>query len=1562
MQKSMKQSIPAKVLALVLILLMVFAVALPVFQGIDVKAESDVFSNSTKVYVNDDNYPAFGDDVTLYAICYDTSGNVITDGNGESKCALKADGEGYYFTAYGGTATFELVRENTTLIENTPVEPITGIKRRIFFNNTSNMSDVYAYTWFMDGSSAIKGLGEWPGTKMKSVTGNYYYIDVPMTDTHIIFNDGRKSGATQTDSITISEDKDLYTANTNRWTTFGIKSVVEVSVDARPNDTANTIYVTGASTYKWSKYASPLSTAMTTVYVYAPAWNKAYVTYDPNDPLTIVTELENVTTEGTVTSADTGYFIAQVPEGSTFMFRPNKDDTAATTGKLSNISEFTKPCYNVTTKTWMQLGEEAVVADYVVSNTFNKTNILGVKATYYDYLSDEEHNDAWLKPKQNGTGFNGAEDDWYPFYIFNQKLSTVAKSNAGSWKYPLYFGNFCNTPGAYDKEHGSGSGRWSHVTSDTNAYNFHYLPNNSNALTDNTASVQGLMKPSLSSDGKLMVTDSLAAPYFDNQWLIDNELAKVISGDFPFVITDHGAYKEYSFDSNNAKDNVYFTWDTEGSHTYPTKINYGAGTSYGITDGIQYFMSPESGEKSGYGIFPFNNRTGTEGEKTHSNKNLNYGFGIRMDIDFRVPEGGVVPGTNQAIEFNFEGDDDLWVYITDTETNESKLLLDMGGAHKKSVGSINFRDEVATVKKAYSVGQQTTVTGDRYVYFANNYNWSNLKAYFMDANKNKIGTSWPGDSMSASGNDFKAKIPSGAAFVIVSGSGGQTIDIDLRDTNGAYYPSGWDNGKATVGYWEQTPSDAGISGQASSGYTENAKYDFSSFFDNTDDQKTYTMTVFYMERGLIESNMKINFTMTPLDNDLTVSNQVNTTHLNPAIREILSLNEKFEYTIENPKGVDGIVYDDEGNATDNGKFYLGSGNSAFFDAVFDTGSDTKVTEVTQSLSGIKYDTTWQLYDNNTGVEIQNSEDDNNKTTADFELINPSGDSNYKTSLYLGYVNTPQSAPITVTKAIEDELGKEITDSTAVFDYTIYADITEGDNLVTYNLEYDLYGKDGSLIGTFTAMDGKFSLQAGQKAEFTGMPVGAVYKVVESVKNGYTIGSISAGSTAEVEGYSVTDEIGETNEIAYTNIYKPVKAALKAYKNLAGSAYTGTDFTFKLQGIDSFNLDSDKTISTKDVSLTVSDVANGEIAFSNTTEYSPFTYSDEGVYCYKISEVNDGKAGYIYDDAVYYAKIVVTADGDGVLTVNDPVYYSDSAFSKEITASDVLFENEYKPVEAELNLNKTLDDVLYSGTDFEFKAEGVSENTSGASMTVNVAENGIVTFKNTTENKMFTYTKPGTYCYKLYEVKDENNMDYIFDETVYYAKVTVTAGEEGVLSTAVSYFTDSAFNNITTDVTIANESALCTVYVYKKSSLNGTTSLAGAEFELRIASPDEAGGWVEDTDSDFRVGSQTTAEIELENGEKVIAAKFENVPQGDYVVVETKAPMGYELSALTPYVNVRKTAENSAEIHIDFIDYESQPLPMTGGSGFALGTAAAIALLGMAAICWLASKKSSKKDA
>lgn len=214
------------------------------------------------------------------------------------------------------------------------------------------------------------------------------------------------------------------------------------------------------------------------------------------------------------------------------------------------------------------------------------------------------------------------------------------------------------------------------------------------------ASVQGLAGNTLSSTSKnengcgyLLTADGSGnMPLFDYDKLKDNTdvASNVYEGlNFPFNESTFNGITTYSYDSFTDKNRVI---DVDGDFK------------------VDKYSNATVGNDKGVGFFPFDKTTATN----NANK---YGFGTEFDIDFYMSETGTLTaadGTQKDITFNFSGDDDVWVYV------DGVLVLDLGGAHKVSSGSINFSTmEViykAAVDSSDNINSRTAVpkTNDEY--------------------------------------------------------------------------------------------------------------------------------------------------------------------------------------------------------------------------------------------------------------------------------------------------------------------------------------------------------------------------------------------------------------------------------------------------------------------------------------------------------------------------------------------------------------------------------------------------------------------------------------------------------------------------------------------------------------------------------------------------------------------------------------------------------------------------------------------------------------------------------
>lgn len=1200
-------------------------------------------------------------------------------------------------TAPSGATKIELSSGvNFTLPKTTVAKDF----RRIYLNNSNNTyNEAYAYSWVNEDDFNA----EWPGVAMTKTSSDsdYYYVDVKSSHKNVIFSN---KGETQTSDLGINDsysaDNALYDASKNQWTNPFIKTI---DISGASGDTE--FYLTTDGSFKESKYLSVQApdkqskATYKTVYVSNDDWKsltKVYATFDYNDAYEGTVELTKDTKDTKVSGSVV--FSGRIPAGALLRFHPNEHNlngaSSATSyptgsgydylGYSDNTATYVKTARG---EGWTKFSEiDNVNYGAVVENSFkDNPDIVGVDATYFDYWSDMEQEKGYLQC-QGKKNDGDIENYWYQFDNFNSYISNVASNCKSDWKYPLYFGNMFKGDKWYStfETHAKG-------LTNINNYkdNYYYAVNNSNGMKwgggDYNQSLQGLMYNRLDSKGNLQVANGVKAPYFDAEALStakynDAKVANVYKSSFPFrTTTDPEGVTTYEFTSKNAKDNIYFTWNG----LTPTKINYGTGKQYGVQDALTNF----GGTENGYGVFPFNNTQNTSAGKG-TNDNLDYGFGIRLDIDFRVPKDGLL-ADNKPATFNFSGDDDLWVYIGEDSTGaDAELALDLGGDHKEASGSIDFNKMQATADDVFAdyspSSSSTKLTVPEGEFWVKTGDYTDFCVYTWDDSSS---AKYEKPYATADGfYKFRQSQFTGNTNAIFCrwqnvGNGKLTEDLTLSDLYGKMW-----NGNGT-----QYSADGQLHHTNLGTVTKTINNGV-----QLDPNKTYHMVVFYMERGEAESNFKVNFTMTPANNDLKVTKALDTGDVVSEISDDLKANETFDYTIkENGNDTSGKSYkltkSDENISNEtlsNSGFTLKDDYMADFDNSFKTGNEMKVNESTKS-SKLTYTTNWELVNNRVGSTI----DSGSTTNSEFKLVDDKDDSAYA-QLQLNYTNSIVTAPLEISKNVVNEDGETDYDTNQQFTFAIALDF-DGDGSTydykTYPLEYQLKEKNASGYSNTayrTSKDGSFTIKKGESIKLLNIPVGATYKITEKNVIGYVPYKVG---NQDFNGTFVGTLAEAENALNFINKVNPTNIAISVNKTLDGQAYSGSKFVYTLTGLESMDTtkpDADgkpiKTNSAKTISTNLETPdASGKV------EFKDLKLVTAGVYRFKITEAlaeGENASDYKMDTNTWLAEIELLESGE--VTEAKYIKVKSSDIEGKTDAQLATYFNNSSPVEKAVFENKT----------------------------------------------------------------------------------------------------------------------------------------------------------------------------------------------------------------------------------------------------------------------------------
>lgn len=177
----------------------------------------------------------------------------------------------------------------------------------------------------------------------------------------------------------------------------------------------------------------------------------------------------------------------------------------------------------------------------------------------------------------------------------------------------------------------------------------------------------------------------------------------------------------------------YYEYDSQ--HNF---ASYDAATnSFKVYDSPAVEYDGPAGKFNGM-FFPFNSASQVNANTSAESSTLNHHFGLSMSTQFIQPaENGVAGmtdynGSTRDMEFEFSGDDDVWVYIDDV------LVGDLGGIHDLAKLNINFHTgdvkvndkSVGTLKSLFEAAGVSTgnFSGDTFAADSQH----TLKLYYLE--------------------------------------------------------------------------------------------------------------------------------------------------------------------------------------------------------------------------------------------------------------------------------------------------------------------------------------------------------------------------------------------------------------------------------------------------------------------------------------------------------------------------------------------------------------------------------------------------------------------------------------------------------------------------------------------------------------------------------------------------------------------------------------------------------------------------------------------------------------
>lgn len=814
------------------------------------------------------------------------------------------------------------------------------------------------------------------------------------------------------------------------------------------------------------------------------------------------------------------------------------------------------------------------------------SDIYYADATLYDYYYDNE-NDNSVASRQKDTG------EYDPYRVFNSAISNYYEKGSSALTVPLYFGNFF-----YQNSY-TGASYFE-------MKNFYGLANNlGEDGTDSCTVTQGLLKKGVTPE----MMDAL--PYFNEEFLNNSSNVDLPSRGDSVTVN----YIEYLYNDNGRKTKFYNNWKANRTFRWQ-QDNF---TAY-INGSGEIWSGAESG-----GIKVQVENWGDDSNLVELRVNMtcngkNYTLSTRertkkgtyFVFSFKYPTITKLGEVYNELKFPFsKNENGHWEFDSlKTSVKYENGILKLQDNEDGRVGTKNLTADYGNyISKEYGYFPFNTGTSSVYGYDSNNKSYN-----YGFATKMEIEFTLSSDRKVI---NPKSGIKEDMVFEF---SGDDDIWVFIDDK--LVLDMGGDHGRATgkINFADETVTYEAHRTLGSS-YSTTAE-DISSIL-NSDSSHKYKMTIYYMERGMFESNMHITFNMS-LDTSLTIKDVLDTSDVNEKfLSELQKAAEKdiFNYELKNDskyEGSDVLMYPSNVDVSrENGiTTWLSKQNTSNKTKNnFIPDTENKVKNVNFAWADTSGQTTGQVDDlvgQTDGDGILRLMHSQSATFTGQFVIDSNMTVNLTSLTTQG--ETPKEGGITplnsnsgrnpsdyytTTSVVKDADNKDVT-VTADGSYKFNNNSGKGNVILTQTFTHKV--KTGSLTiekkvsnddntnnefefevvfsdifgdttsGTVTE---SFTLKNGDTKTIEGIPVGAKYTITESPDTGYIVKEIkssdgtSVTNTVNTETSTGTIPVGNDGvevKVTYTNeLVRNITIAKEVYESDETNRDSDdtTDFTFEI---------------------------------------------------------------------------------------------------------------------------------------------------------------------------------------------------------------------------------------------------------------------------------------------------------------------------------------------------------------------------------------------------------------